>query len=105
MVRRKRVWSERFRHAAIYRCPSCRFEAAAPLGVAYPQLSTVARCPRCGGPDLRVLAKRDPIEKLYRGPLSTLWRLLGAPLLYCRPCRLQFFDFRRRLIVDGDTIR
>lgn len=71
----------------------------------YPQLSRTARCPHCGTADLRVLAKRDAIEKMYRGPLSTLWRWLGAPLLYCRFCRLQFHDFRERLTREGDTIR
>lgn len=105
LVRRKRSFLERFRHAAIYRCPVCRFEAAAPLTLLYPQLSRFARCPRCGTPELRVLPRRDPIEKTYRGPLSTLWGWLGAPLLYCRACRLQFYDFRQRLAGNGDTIR
>jgi DNA-directed RNA polymerase subunit RPC12/RpoP len=104
LVRRKRTFWEKFRHAAVYRCPSCRFEAAAPITVAYPQFSTIARCPHCGGTDLRVLPKRDPIEKMYRGPLSTLWRWMGAPLLYCRFCRLQFYDFRQRMDSGGDTI-
>lgn len=104
LVRRRRTLLEKFRHAAVYRCPTCRFEAAAPLSLAYPQLSPIARCPHCGTTDLRVLARRDPIEKTYRGPLSRLWGLLGAPLLYCRFCRLQFYDFRERLTVNGDTI-
>lgn len=104
LVRRKRTLLEKFRHAAVYRCPACRFEAAAPLSLAYPQLSRNACCPHCGTTDLRLLPKKDPIEKTYRGPLSQLWGLLGAPLLYCRFCRLQFYDFRHRLTQDGDTI-
>lgn len=105
LVRRKRTFLERFRHAAIYRCPICRFEASAPLTVVYPQLSRTARCPHCATTELIVLARRDPIERMYRGPLSTLWRWLGAPLLYCRYCRLQFHDFRKRLSSNGDRIR
>jgi predicted RNA-binding Zn-ribbon protein involved in translation (DUF1610 family) len=105
LVRRRRTLAEKFRHAAIYRCPGCRFEAAVPITLVYPQFSRVARCPHCGTTDLRVLAKRDPIEKTYRGPLSTLWGWLGAPLLYCRFCRLQFYDFRERFLLDSDTIR
>lgn len=104
LIRRKRTLLEKIRYAAVYRCPGCRFEAAAPLSLAYPQLSRIARCPHCGTTELRVLARRDRIEKTYRGPLSRLWRLLGAPLLYCRFCRLQFYDFRERLTQDGDTI-
>ncbi len=105
LVRRRRTLFEKFRFAAVYRCPYCRFEAAAPITLVYPQLSTIARCPHCGTTDLRVLAKRDPIERTYRGPLSTLWGWLGAPLLYCRLCRLQFHDFRQRFSANGDTIR
>jgi DNA-directed RNA polymerase subunit RPC12/RpoP len=104
MKRRKRSLIERFRHAAIYRCAACRFEAAVPLTALYPQLSRIARCPRCSTTELRVLARRDPIERMYRGPLSTLWRWLGAPILYCPFCRLQFHDFRPRMRGDGDTI-
>lgn len=104
MKRRKRSLAERFRHAAIYRCAACRFEAAVPLTVLYPQLSRIARCPRCSSTELRVLARRDPIERMYRGPLSTLWRWLGAPILYCPFCRLQFHDFRPRAGSNGDTI-
>lgn len=104
LVRRKRSLAEKFRHAAIYRCSSCRFEAAVPLTVLYPQLSRVARCPHCSSTQLRVLARRDPIEKKYLGPLSTLWGWLGAPLLYCPFCRIQFHDFRRRSDGQNDTI-
>lgn len=104
LARRKRTWLEKFRHAAIYRCHACRFEAAVPLTVLYPQLSPVARCPSCSSTALRVLAKRDRIERLYRGPLSTLWGWMGAPLLYCQFCRLQFYDFRPRVRAEGDRI-
>ncbi|MCS7041264.1 MAG: hypothetical protein N2036_00385 [Bryobacteraceae bacterium] len=101
LVRRKRSLAERLRHAAVYRCTFCRFEASVPLTVLYPQLSRIARCPRCSSTALRVLARRDPIERLYRGPLSMLWALLGAPILYCPFCRLQFYDFRPR--IDGEN--
>lgn len=104
MRRRKRSFAERFRHAAIYRCQNCRFEAAVPLEVLYPQLSRVARCPHCSSTELRLLARRDPIERMYHGPLSTLWRWLGAPILYCPFCRLQFHDFRPRMGSEGDRI-
>lgn len=104
MKRRKRSLAERFRYAAILRCSECQFEAALPLTLLYPQLSRIARCPRCSSTELRLLARRDPIERMYRGPLSMLWRWLGAPLLYCPFCRLQFYDFRPRVGNHGDTI-
>jgi DNA-directed RNA polymerase subunit RPC12/RpoP len=103
-LRRKRTFLEKFRHAAIYRCTACRFEASVPLTVLYPQLSSLARCPHCSTIHLKVLAKRDPIERMYHGPLSTIWRWMGAPLLYCPHCRLQFHDFRRRAEARRDRI-
>jgi len=40
------------------------------------------------------MRKRDPIERLYRGPFDPLLRVLGANLYHCRACRLQFYDLR-----------
>lgn len=96
MRRRRRGLVERFFHAAVYRCPGCGHEAPVSQLVVYPVLSFTARCPRCSNLRLKQLDKRDRIEKLYPNPLSRLQRWLGAPILYCQFCRLQFYDFRRR---------
>jgi hypothetical protein len=57
-------------------------------------LSRIARCPECGNSALGVQPCRDPIERLFRHPLSYLQKFLAAPLLYCPFCRLQFYDSR-----------
>ncbi len=57
-------------------------------------LSLEARCPSCGNRELKRLRRFDPIERLYRNPLSLTQALLRAPLLHCRGCRLQFYDLR-----------
>lgn len=96
MRRRRRGFLERFVHAAVYSCPVCRHEAPVSQVAVYPVLSTVARCPRCSNANLKELEKRDHIEKMYRNPISRIQQWLGAPLLYCRFCRLQFYDLRPR---------
>lgn len=95
LVRRRRSFIERIFHAAVYFCPKCRIEAPVSQVAVYPHLSLTARCPRCSNTHLRRLKKRDQIEKLYLNPVSRAQQWLGAPLLYCRYCRLQFYDFRR----------
>lgn len=96
MRRRRRGFLERFVHAAVYFCPVCLHEAPVSQVAVYPVFSTIARCPRCSNPRLKKLDKRDRIEKLYGNPSSRMQQWLGAPLLYCQFCRLQFYDLRRR---------
>lgn len=55
-----------------------------------------ASCPDCGAMDLQKFSKRDHIERMFRWPHSVVQGWLGAPLLYCKYCRLQFHDFRPR---------
>ncbi|MBI4889187.1 MAG: hypothetical protein HY821_01095 [Acidobacteria bacterium] len=96
------MW-ERLFHAAVYYCPECgREEQVSQLAV-YPALSLTARCPRCSNPRLKKLDKRDHIEHIYRNPVSTIQRWLGAPILYCSYCRLQFYDFRHRSRLFPDS--
>lgn len=59
-------------------------------------LSKTARCPRCGQSDLQKFSRPDPIEGMAQNPFRLVQRLLGAPLLYCAICRLQFYDLRKR---------
>lgn len=102
MRRRRRGFFERFVHAAVYFCPVCRHEAPISQVAVYPVFSTKARCPRCSNAKLKKLEKPDRIEKFYRNPISRVQRFLGAPLLYCQYCRLQFYDFRPREPKDSD---
>jgi hypothetical protein len=73
-----------------YRCRECR----QPYKIYRPWFSLRARCPGCGNADLKAMRKIDPIEGLSRNPASLIQGFLRAPLLYCRWCRLQFYDFR-----------
>ncbi len=103
MRRRRRGLWERLFHAAVYCCPECGHEEQVSQVVVYPVLSLTARCPRCSNPRLKKLGKRDHIEHLYRNPLSMMQRWLGAPILYCAYCRLQFYDLRRRSQLPPDA--
>jgi hypothetical protein len=69
---------------------------AAILGASTPG-SPFATCPDCGTTQLRVLQRRDRIERISRVPWSTLQRFFGGRLYYCRTCRLQFYDCRKNL--------
>jgi DNA-directed RNA polymerase subunit RPC12/RpoP len=77
-------------------CRDCGREQPVTFFGISPHLSMVARCPRCGTRRLRKLKRIDKIESMYRNPISRLQQFIGAPLLYCFRCRLQFYDFRRR---------
>jgi hypothetical protein len=94
MVRSKRTWLERVFFAAAFVCEDCgrrrRVGRCGTLGA----FSLTARCPYCGGSDLHKLKSRDRIDPLFRAPWSRLQWLLGAPILHCAWCRLQFYDIR-----------
>jgi hypothetical protein len=93
--RRHRLFAERLRYATIYECEKCHCLDRESHLEYFPLLSTVARCPECANTDLRVQPRLDPVDRQYRNPLSWLQKFLGAPLLCCSPCRLQFYDWRR----------
>ena len=57
--------------------------------------SLYSRCPSCGGEDsLQRLKKRDRIDSRSKSPLAWIQHLLGAPVVRCFPCRLQYYDWR-----------
>lgn len=88
-----RTFWERFRYLAVYECQECDTEQCLPRPYQY-QFDSEACCPRCGTTRLRRLPKRDKIEKMQGGLLNMWKRLRGGTLLYCRFCRLQFYDRR-----------
>ena len=94
--RRHRSFAERLRYAAIYECEKCHCLDLESHLEYFPMLSLVARCPECANTALRVQPCLDPVDRLYRNPFSFFQKFLGAPLLFCSPCRLQFYDWRRR---------
>jgi hypothetical protein len=69
-----------------WRCHTCdrRFYAAS---VAWPFLR-FAHCPRCGNFDLEHL----PRNRVERGTLLPLKRVLRFPAYRCDPCRQRFFS-------------
>jgi len=94
-VPRAGLW-DRIRYAAMYRCVECGRRAVATVGWSE-IFSLTARCPRCGTYDLAQNSERDRVDQLHKNPFSLLQALFGAPLYHCRYCRLQFYDFRRRV--------
>jgi len=105
LVRRRRNWRQRLTCSAVYQCEDClQYHELSRLRH-WPMFSWHARCPRCGTERLKRFTRRDHIEALYANPLSKLQRFIGAPLLYCFRCRLQFYDIRPRLHTPAPQTR
>ncbi|HUP04895.1 MAG TPA: hypothetical protein VMU19_12955 [Bryobacteraceae bacterium] len=85
---------ERWLYAVIYQCPECKRKTKIARFPAIYVASLHRTCPKCGGPQLEKLRKRDHIDPLYLNPISLLQGLIGAPIWWCPFCRLQFYDFR-----------
>lgn len=71
-----------------WRCMKCkrRFYARR---VAW-DLMRHTNCPRCGNLELRHITN----ERVEKGGLRWLFRLLGVPAYRCDPCRMKFFSVR-----------
>ena len=90
-----RTFWERFNYMAIYECHKCEREEFVPRRFRY-HLGPVCRCPLCGTYRVVRLKERDHIDRVHRGFLNLLERLVGGGRLYhCRWCRTQFYDRRR----------
>ena len=96
MVERRRTLRQRFRYARILECPACEGRRVQAHTDVHPLLSLTARCPKCSTQELRVRKRLDPYDPVYRNPISLMQRYLGARLMYCVDCRLQFYDLRPR---------
>lgn len=81
---------ERLLHYAVFQCSECGARRTIPRTF----FSRFARCPSCLTSNLRIRRSLDKIDGLVRNPVRTLQGWLGAPLLHCHACRLQFYDFR-----------
>ena len=103
--RRRRTLAEKLIFATIYECSDCGRQYRVPHFQRGPRWSLIAACPRCGNRDLKAFSRRDHIEGYYTNPFSTLQRFFGARLLYCKWCRLQFYDLRRRQGADDPDAR
>jgi DNA-directed RNA polymerase subunit RPC12/RpoP len=92
--RTKRSLLERLRFSGAYTCRSCgRRELISRLAAW--TVSRFARCPECHGHRLRILKRRDYIDRFNRNPFRLLLSLFKVPLYHCSSCRLQFHDYRK----------
>jgi hypothetical protein len=81
-------------YVQVYQCADCRHSTKIP-GKLSVYFALTAGCPSCGNPNLTTRRKRDYIDRMCFNPISWCQRFLGAPLLYCCYCRLQFYDIRK----------
>lgn len=94
MTRVPRKGAQKFVYSSVYRCRQCQKTFGRRRGASL-KVHAHAVCPNCGTERLKVLRRRDHIEKVYKGPFSILQGILGARLYHCVYCRLQFHDFRK----------
>jgi hypothetical protein len=87
-----RGFLQRLAYRRLWACPCGRTRRIEPR----PLYSLVARCPKCGGVDLRRRSERDRIDRLLKNPFRIAQMLVGASLYHCQLCRIQFHDVRPR---------
>jgi DNA-directed RNA polymerase subunit RPC12/RpoP len=92
--RTKRSISERLRFSAVYSCKTCGHRHGVSRLDIW-KISRFARCPDCHNSRLRILKRRDYIDRFNRNPFRLLQVALNAPLYHCSACRLQFYDLRK----------
>lgn len=93
--RSRRSGLERLLYSAAYRCEKCKLR----VRVSHVEHISDARfvsCPKCNRTDLKILTRRDRVDRFSRNPLRLIQGFLGAKLYHCWSCRLQFYDFRKR---------
>jgi hypothetical protein len=98
LMRRHRTSLQKLIYSDVFRCPDCdtpvvRFRSF--LGV-HPHFlfSRYTHCIQCGTPSVYKTAKRDRIDSLTKNPFGRIQQLLGAPVIKCLACRLQYYDWR-----------
>lgn len=97
-MRVHRTFLQRVQYSHVYRCAQCSAEMGVPLPYQH-HFGAHCLCPRCGTSQVHRLTVRDPLDPMQKG-LVNLWkRVAGGKLIYCRFCRLQFYD-RRPLARD-----
>ena len=101
MARKPRNFFQKLLYRAWFSCPACgtRVIWYAPRREAVVNLcrfmfSRHSICPACGGDRPKRLERRDLIDPVSKNPLARIQVLLGAPILRCSPCRLQYYDWR-----------
>ena len=93
LVRRPRGAWRRIIARASYCCERCGDKSYfyRPFFALFQRYSV---CPICHNPRLRVLARRDHIDRRTINPIRRMLVLVGAPLYHCTFCRFQFRDVR-----------
>lgn len=97
-----RTLIERLAYQRVYRCPSCSLRLARPrlwlTALTRPRLPFLltlhTRCVKCGNPRVRRLNRRDRVDSTSMHPISAALHYLGAPLIRCDRCRIQYYDWR-----------
>ena len=98
LIRMHRTTAEKLIYAELFRCAHCDLRLRQLRGRRNAKISFLfsryTRCIRCGTQHVRRISKRDRVDSVSRGVVSTLLRLTGAPLNKCDACRLQYYDWR-----------
>jgi DNA-directed RNA polymerase subunit RPC12/RpoP len=89
----RRLYEKLF-YSDIYICSSCGRRVGARRASQLFLFSTHARCIQCGSFAVARLVKPDTVDPFTRNPLGRVQRFLGAPVYRCRPCRVQFYEWR-----------
>lgn len=91
--------AERLIYRKVLACSACGYrmhERRVPFhSLAVFVFSRYTHCIECRNPRVRLLPRRDGIDRMSAHPLSLLFSLTLAPIYHCSPCRLQYHDWRR----------
>jgi Zn ribbon nucleic-acid-binding protein len=104
LTRRHRSPIERLLYSDAYECRHCGHQVRRLRRSFRFPWSRYTCCPQCARQDVRVAARRDKVDSVSTHLLSRVQRWTGAPLNKCPACRLQYYDWRSRLITRTDTI-
>ncbi len=93
MRRIHRTFKQRVVDMALFECPKCHASKEVGRPFTY-YLGQKARGPLCGTLRVRKIAKRDPVDPMYRNFVYYLRTLMQTKLYHCMFSRRQFLDWR-----------
>jgi len=92
---------QKLAYREIFRCANCGYRSRLLYPIVRVHLifcfSRHTHCIQCGSSRVKRVPRLDRVDGISMHPLSLMFRLLGAPIVHCPACRLQYYDWRQPL--------